>query len=106
MSARPMMACSDRRPMFPVVHWMTRRGRSDFVLDMGVSSMSVRCDVDTIGRRPPPALRYTRDKTWAMVAPADRAHRAAPRPFSGSGTANSSVLMCGTGHADSYAVEH
>src|ERR1700733_5701315 len=28
MSGRPMMACSDRRPMFPVVHWMTRKGRS------------------------------------------------------------------------------
>src|ERR1700744_3656219 len=28
MAGRPMMACSDRRPMFPVVHWMTRNGPS------------------------------------------------------------------------------
>jgi hypothetical protein len=27
MSGRPMIACSDRRPMLPVVHWITRIGR-------------------------------------------------------------------------------
>src|SRR5256885_5667603 len=26
MSSRPMIACSDRRPILPVVHWMTRKG--------------------------------------------------------------------------------
>jgi acetamidase/formamidase len=26
MSVRPMIACRDRRPMLPVVHWMTRSG--------------------------------------------------------------------------------
>jgi hypothetical protein len=25
-----MMACSERFPMFPVVHWITRRGLSVF----------------------------------------------------------------------------
>ena len=28
MSGRPMIACSERRPMLPVVHWMTLSGRS------------------------------------------------------------------------------
>src|ERR1700722_20899569 len=36
MSGRPMMACSDRRPMFPVVHWITRNGRSGLVVVMGL----------------------------------------------------------------------
>ena len=27
MSSRPMMACSERLPMLPVVHWITRSGR-------------------------------------------------------------------------------
>src|ERR1700744_732058 len=31
ISGRPMMACSDRRPMFPVVHWITRSGWSALV---------------------------------------------------------------------------
>src|ERR1700677_4619883 len=35
MSGRPMMACSDRRPMLPVVHWITRSERSGLVVLMG-----------------------------------------------------------------------
>jgi hypothetical protein len=30
-----MMACSDRRPMLPVVHWITRSGRSVLALLIG-----------------------------------------------------------------------
>jgi hypothetical protein len=37
MSGLPMMACSDRRPMFPVVHWITRNGRSALVVLIGGS---------------------------------------------------------------------
>src|ERR1700755_1439020 len=38
MSSRPMMACSDRLPMLPVVHWMTRSGRSGIDEVMGEDS--------------------------------------------------------------------
>src|ERR1700758_3336103 len=31
MSGLPMMACNDRRPMLPVVHWITRNGRSALI---------------------------------------------------------------------------
>src|ERR1700744_5265569 len=31
MSGLPMMACNDRRPMSPVVHWITRNGRSALI---------------------------------------------------------------------------
>jgi hypothetical protein len=37
MSGLPMMECSDRLPMFPVVHWMTRKGRSALVVLIGGS---------------------------------------------------------------------
>ena len=33
-------ACSDRRPMFPAVHWITRRGRSAVVVLIGCSPRS------------------------------------------------------------------
>ena len=42
MSGLPMMACSDRRPMFPVVHWITRTGRSALVVLIGCSFAPVR----------------------------------------------------------------
>ena len=37
MSGLPMIACSERRPMLPVVHWITRNGRSGLVLLIGCS---------------------------------------------------------------------
>src|ERR1700719_1370622 len=41
MSGLPMIACSDRRPMFPVVHWITRNGRSVLVVLIGCSFAGV-----------------------------------------------------------------
>src|SRR5882757_9390393 len=44
MSLRPMMECSERVPMFPVVHWITRSGRSVVVV---MCASSLRRLVDT-----------------------------------------------------------
>src|SRR5512135_1355302 len=41
MSGLPMTACSERRPMLPVVHWITRSGRPVLVVLMGLLR---RCD--------------------------------------------------------------
>src|SRR5271157_1063716 len=52
MSGLPMIACSDRRPMFPVVHWITRNGRSALVVLIGCSSCAGAIGLIMINRGP------------------------------------------------------
>src|SRR5947209_2340619 len=39
MSGLPMMACNDRRPILPVVHWITRSGRGAVAFIWGSLAM-------------------------------------------------------------------
>src|ERR1700733_1697841 len=74
MSSRPMMACRERLPMLPVVHWITRSGRSAVLVVMCASSLRVG-SVDTVGEyvypavvpvpvRPTPAQQEGRPLRW------------------------------------------
>ena len=91
MSRRPMIACSDRRPMLPVVHWMTRSGRSAGVVVMQVCIRA--CHARTLRR--PPMARSSGDLDTGTASGAGR-RRTARRACHRRGAASGARQQAGT----------